>query len=72
MKMECLIVEEDNGTYVHIRDATSNMFVTLCGFCDIPGDVKYVTQKPTCSACLETVRYCKSLHLPSNYHSIKP
>lgn len=64
MKVNCIIVEEDGGEFVHIQDKTYNMFVTLCGFCDIPGEIKDVKLKPTCQACLELVRWCKSLHIP--------
>ncbi len=64
MKMVCIIVEEDNGDSVHIKDGTGNMFITLCGFCDIPGEIKFVELKPTCPSCLELVRFCKALHMP--------
>ncbi len=66
MKITSIVVEEDNGEYIHIQDQTSNMNITLCGFCDIPGEIKEVEEKPTCNTCIELVRFCKSLYLPKN------
>ena len=62
--MECIVVEEDNGEYIHIKDGTSSAYLTLCGFCDISGEVKTVEEPPTCTSCIEVVKFCKSIRLP--------